>query len=122
MNTQIIKTDGKDLVVIPLDEYNKMIELIEDIEDIRAIKEYQENPSEGIPHDVIKRIYVDEENPLKVFREYRQLTISQLAKKADVSTSYISNIESGQRKGSYQYLLRLAKALDLNVDDIVAEK
>ena len=86
---------------------------------IKTIKDFERNPNEEkFPQEIIERIFIKNENKLKVFREFRNLTVSELAKKASISSSYISNLEAGKRKGSYEYLSKLAKALNLDVEDI----
>ncbi len=49
-----------------------------------------------------------------VARENRGLSLTALAEKAEIGKGYLSQIESGGRKGTVQTLLRLAAAL--NVD------
>jgi DNA-binding XRE family transcriptional regulator len=59
------------------------------------------------------------EHPVKVFREYRGLTQKQLAKAAGLDAVYLSQIETGKRRGSTETLRKLARALDLDLDDLV---
>jgi transcriptional regulator with XRE-family HTH domain len=47
------------------------------------------------------------------------MTQSQLARVAGISVPYLSQLESGKRKGSTEVLSAIAKALDLTLDDIV---
>jgi len=43
----------------------------------------------------------------------------ELANAADISKSYLSQIESGKRRGTAEVLAAIARALDLTLDDIV---
>jgi transcriptional regulator with XRE-family HTH domain len=78
-----------------------------------------DNPNEEMfPHEIIVRIFDNEENRLRVFREYRNLSVDELAEKAEVSSSHIRNIENSQRVGTYEVLKKLAEALNLDVEDV----
>ncbi|MDP2699420.1 helix-turn-helix transcriptional regulator [Thalassospira sp.] len=58
------------------------------------------------------------ENPLKVYREWRGLTQQELAEKVDVSTNYISQIETGKKQASRKLQMALAKVLGIDYDMI----
>ena len=73
---------------------------------------------ESFPLEVADRLIAGE-SPLKVFREYRGLTQSALAKNAGTSAAYLSQIETGRRTGSVKLLRRLADALGVVLDDLV---
>jgi transcriptional regulator with XRE-family HTH domain len=47
------------------------------------------------------------------------LTQQALADQAEISTSYLSQIESGKRTGTTAVLGRLAAALNLDIDDLL---
>ena len=76
-----------------------------------------EGAGERLPHDVVKRL-VDGEPPLKVFREHRAMTQETLAKAANVSTGYLSQIERGARRPSKKALTAFAAALNLDIEDL----
>ena len=75
------------------------------------------DPGEHLPHSVVKRL-VNGEIPLKVFREYRNLTQDTLADAAGVSTGYVSQIERGTRQPSKKALIAFAAALKLDIEDL----
>ena len=93
----------------------------EDMADIRAYDRAKERLEAGtdemIPADFADRI-LDGESPVRVWREYRGLSIKQLAAGANISAAYLSQIEGGSRNGSLSTLRALAKALSLDVDDL----
>jgi len=107
-----------EMITIPKAEYDRMVEAMEDLEDIQAIKDYEANPKEGIPHAYVKRI-LDGENLLKVFREWRGLNQSELARQAQVHRVSIADIEAGRKTGSVHTLKKLADALNITIDDLV---
>ena len=50
------------------------------------------------------------------------LTQKELAEKADVTESQISQIETGKRKPSFETLLKISEALGCTTDDLVRDK
>ncbi|MBC8229088.1 helix-turn-helix transcriptional regulator [bacterium] len=122
MNVQIIERDGNpEWAVIPYQEYIHLIEEAEMLEDVRAydlaIKAI-ERGEELVPSEIMYAI-LDGENPIRVWREYRELTQQQLSEAAGISKPYLSQIESGKRIGTTEVLSAIAKALNLTLDDIV---
>jgi len=73
---------------------------------------------EYIPFEMVERM-LDGESPVKVWREHRKLTVRALAEKAGVSPSLISEIETGKKEGSIATLKALARALQVDLDDLV---
>lgn len=73
---------------------------------------------EAFPPEVLKRI-VSGENPLRVYRELRQLTGQQLAEKVGVSQAYISQLETDRRTGTTEVMKKIAKVLDVSLDLLV---
>jgi len=73
---------------------------------------------ELIPAAFANRI-LDGEKPIRVWREYRGLSVKALAEKAEISAAYLSQIEGGSREGSVATMKALAMALSLDLDDLV---
>jgi DNA-binding XRE family transcriptional regulator len=74
---------------------------------------------ERLPDEVVDKLLAGE-NPVRVFRRYRDMTQDELARKAGTNPVYISQIERGSRRGSLDLNRRLAAALDVDIDDLVA--
>ena len=108
----------EDMVTIPREEFERLVEAAEDLEDLRAIEAYEANPQEGLPHEFMLRI-LDGENLLKVFRDWRGLNQSELARKSGVHRVSIADIEAGRKTGSVHTLKKLAEALNITIDDLV---
>ena len=120
---QIIERDGKpEWAVLPYEEYLQLLdqsELLEDIHDFDAINAaIDRHEEELIPAEVVYAI-LDGENPIKVWREYRELTQQQLADTAGISKPYLSQIETGKRMGTMEILSAIAKALDVSLDEVI---
>lgn len=90
----------------------------QNIRDYDEAKKAVEEGEELVPSNVAYAI-LDGENPIRVWREHRGLTLRQLAGTVGISTPYLSQLESGKRRGATEVLSAIAKALDLALDDIV---
>jgi len=123
MNIQIIKRDGNpEWAVIPYKDYLRLVadaEMMRDVRDYDGALEAIEQGEETIPSEIVYAI-LDGENPIRVWREYRGLTLEQLSHAAGISKPYLSQIETGKRTGTTDVLSAIANALDLTLDDIVA--
>ena len=123
MSLQVIEKDGKpEWAVLPYEEYERLVEEAEMLQDVRAFDEAKRAIAEGeelVPSEVTYAI-LDGEHPVRAWREHRGLTQQQLARVAEISVPYLSQIESGKRQGSTEVLAALAKALGLSLDDIVS--
>jgi len=120
---QLIERNGKpEWAVLPYEEYLHLIEqaeMLEDIRDYDAVKATIERGEEElIPSEVVFAI-LDGENPIKVWREFRNLTQQQLAEAVGISKPYLSQIETGKRRGTTEVITVIAKALNVSVDELV---
>ena len=120
---QIIETPAGDkLAVLPLAEFERLVEAAEDAADARAYddarRSLEAGESELIPAEYVNRM-LDGENPVRVWREFRGMKVKELAAKAGIAANYLSLIETGKREGTLRVMKALATALDLDLDDIV---
>ena len=72
---------------------------------------------ESVPVEVVDRLLAGE-NPVRVWREFRGLTVSALAERAGVAKGYLSEIETGKKTGSLNTLRAVATVLDVDIDDL----
>ena len=56
---------------------------------------------------------------LREIRKSRKLSQVALAKLVDTDQGYVSDLESGKRTPSLAFLIRLARALECSLDDLV---
>jgi transcriptional regulator with XRE-family HTH domain len=113
---QIISRNGKPaFAVIPIEEWNRIQEIIEDRADIAAVRAYRASPGESFP-DAVLGALLDGAHPVKVFREHRGLTQAGLAKAVGTSAVYVSQIERGERPAGRRLLPRIAEALRVDID------
>ena len=109
-------------VTIPKAEYERLLALQEDFADIQAALAVEARIATGdeelIPANVVDRL-LDGEPPLRVWREFRNLTQADLARSSGVNRVQIVDIEAGRNNGSVHTLRKLATALDVTVDDLI---
>ena len=123
MNVQIIEKDGRpEWAVIPHEEYQHLLEeaeMLQDIRDYDAVKSALARGEEELIPSQVTYALLDGDNPIRVWREYRGLTQQQVANEAGISKPYLSQLESGQRKGTTEVLGAIARALNVSLDDLV---
>jgi DNA-binding XRE family transcriptional regulator len=109
-------------VTIPRVEYDRLCALEEDFADIKAALAVEARIASGeeelISAGMVDRL-IDGEPPLRVWREFRNLTQADLARASGVNRVQIVEIEAGRSTGSVHTLRKLADALGVAVDDII---
>lgn len=112
-------SQGKKFAILPTEELEKLqgadAENLNDLIDIHIAKEILANNEATIPNEVVHRIFVDDENPIRVYRQWRGYSVKELAEKVGVVPSYISNIENGKRDGTISLYQKIAKTLDTDI-------
>ena len=112
---------GETMAVLPGEAYESLVQIAEDKNDAAAANEVLARIASGedavIPAAFADRI-LDGENPVRVWREFRGLTIKDLAA-AGISAPYLSQIEGGGREGTVATMKALAQALGVTIDDLV---
>jgi hypothetical protein len=103
-------------VTISRAEYDALTERLEDLDDIVAAM--KAGGGQPMPLEWARRI-IEGESPVRVWREFRGLSLRALAAKAGVSPGYLSEIELGKKPGSVEAYKALAEALDASVDWLV---
>jgi DNA-binding Xre family transcriptional regulator len=113
--------DGTEMAVLPMDDYNRLVAAAEMAEDVAAYDEAKRALDAGedelIPFEMTERMAAGE-SPVRVWREHRGLKATELAARAGLSPSYLSQIESGQRDGTFAIMAAIAAALDVTLDDL----
>ena len=108
-------------VTIPKAEYERL-RALEDAADIQAALAVEARIASGeeeiIPASVVNRL-LDGETPLRVWREFRELTQTDLARLSGVNPIQIVDIEAARKSGSVGTLRKLAAAQHVSVDDII---
>jgi DNA-binding XRE family transcriptional regulator len=122
MSAQFIEIEGKQVVVIPADDYRILVEKAEMLDDVaaydRARAALAAGDDELVPAQVANAI-LDGENPVRVWRQHREMSQIQLAQAAGISQAYLAQIETGKREGTLRLYRSLAEALRVDLDDLV---
>lgn len=98
-------------VVMPVAEYERLRHQAEAarLEELRG--------RDFLPAEVADRI-LSGERPLKVLREWRGLSQTQLAQRAALPQPTIALLERGRRKGTLAQWREIARALSLQVETV----
>jgi len=123
MNVQIIEKNGHpEWAIIPYKEFEVIREAIEDAEDIRDIeknlKAISQNKETVIPGEITFTI-LDGANPIRAWREYKKIKLTELAKKVGISASYLSQIENGKRNPTIDTLKLIATSLRVDTELLI---
>ena len=107
--------------VIPLKVFERMTSALEDAIDVaesdRILQRLATGEEEPVPSEIVDRLL--NENPIRVWREYRGITQHQLAVSIGLSDGYLSQLESGTRTGSTSTVAKLARALRVDMEDLI---
>lgn len=120
MNVHILEHNGiPAFAVLPIEEFNRLMEPLKDAEDASAIERLSADIASGeektYPHEVVKAL-LDGVHPVKVFREFRNMTPARLASACGVTPAHIYQIESGKRSMSVDVLRKMAHTLNVDMD------
>ena len=112
-----------DTVTLRRPDYEALLSELEDAEDRAAVLGHRLAQREGTAPEMLTieeadRL-IDGENPMRFWREKRQLTQRALAGMASVSTSLLAEIEAGTKTGSVDTLRKLAQVLKVDLDALV---
>lgn len=121
MTVQIVEVSGQKLAMLPMEDYQRLVDIAEDKYDALAAEAAEERRQQGeeyLPADLIDRI-ISGESALRVWRKYRGMTLDQLAEKTGTQKSMLSQIENGKTQGKAALWRALAEALDVSADDIL---
>ena len=100
-------------------EFEAMRQRIEDMEDrFDLLQAHARGPSKDALPDTLAKRMLNGESPLRIWREFRGMTLDQLSTAAAVSKSYLSEVENNIKGGSVAFLKACAKTLNISLEDI----
>src|SRR5229473_7284112 len=126
-NVQFTHTPGgDDLAVLPRIEYDRLVALAaeaqEDASASRIVRSSTRALKEGrevvLPKAVADRL-ANGDNAVRVVREWRDMIQGELAVAVGISQNYLSEIETGRRKGPAELQKKFARALGVPMDLLV---
>ncbi|MDE2867162.1 MAG: helix-turn-helix transcriptional regulator [Chloroflexota bacterium] len=98
--------------------YRALLERNEELEDRLAALEADDGSR--IPHPVALAI-IRGDSPIVAFRTHRGLTLRELARRAGISPSYLSEIERSLKPGSAATLAKIAATLNTTIDTLLTD-
>lgn len=123
MGVQIVELGNEKHALIPIAEYKQLLADLEDRDDehfAACAGERRASGEEYFPIAMLDQMLAGE-SPLRVWRKHRGLKQLQLAALSGVWQGQISNIEKGVRSASLETWQRLARALQVDLGDIVPD-
>jgi ribosome-binding protein aMBF1 (putative translation factor) len=122
MNVRFQKTPRGEIAILPRKEYEVLVakaaEADEDAGTARLVARARKDIAADaplLPKEIVDRL-AKGENPVRVLREWRDVTQMHLSFKTNLSQGHISDIESGRRTGTPAALRRIADALHVPLD------
>jgi DNA-binding XRE family transcriptional regulator len=117
---QFIRTpSGENLVVLPEDEYEALLDAADAAHAREAMAAVARGEMPVVSSDELDT-FLACATPLAFWRGKRGMTQAAMAKLAGISQSYVAGLESGSRKGDPALFLRLARALNVPMEALVA--
>ena len=122
MTVRFEKTKKGEVAIMPRREYEALVTRLNETEEnagtARIVARARKEIAAGeavIPAEFANRI-LKGENPIKVIRQWRDVTQMHLAFKTDLGQGYLSDLESGRRKGTVAALKLIARELNVPLD------
>jgi hypothetical protein len=128
MTVRFQKTPRGEVAILPKKEYELLVakasEADEDAGSARLVAQARKEIAGGgslLPKDIVDRI-ANGENPVRVLRDWRDITQMHLSFKTNLSQGHISDIENGRRTGTATALRLIANVLEVPLDLLVRER
>ncbi|SER68846.1 helix-turn-helix transcriptional regulator [Rhizobium sp. NFR03] len=113
---QKLVIEGKSYVLLSEEDYEDLI----DVARAESILGRIAAGEETWPLEFVREL-TESDSRIRSFRAYRGMTATELAEQAGISQPYLSEIEAGKKTGSVDVLRRIAKALRVDLDDLVID-
>ena len=121
-------SEKSETVTLSRAEYEALIERLEEAEDVAAVAAAEAREAalgkekaraDYLPIELVRRLSAGE-HPVRVWRAHRGFSREALAAAAGLAPSYLSEIETRRKPGSFTALAKLAAALCISLDDLAA--
>jgi len=115
-------TPKGEIAILPRAEYERLKKLADDAAEdtgtARLVARAKKDIAGGaplLPRDVVDRL-ANGENPIRVLREFRKYTQVELVVAVKITQGYLSDLETGKRKGPLQLHQKIAQALGVPLE------
>jgi DNA-binding XRE family transcriptional regulator len=118
MKVEFRQTPTGEVAIIPRAEYERLKalsdETAEDIGTAKLVARAKQDKGLLLPIEVVEQL-ASGENPIRVLRKFRGWTQAELAtaESVHITQNYLSDLETGKRKGPFELHRKIAKALDV---------
>lgn len=129
MRVQFKDTRSGEVAILPRAEYERLKSIEREAEEdegtARIVRRARKEIAEGavlFPLSVVDRL-ANGENAIRVMREFRGMTQAELATSegVQITQNYLSDLETGKRKGPLELHRKLAKALGVPLDVLAGD-
>ena len=117
MTVRFETTSNGEVAILPRADYERLKKLadeaMEDAGTARLVARAKKEVADGmplLPKDVVDRL-AKGENPIRVLREFRNETQMELRVRVGITQGYLSDLETGKRKGPFELHQKIARAL-----------
>jgi DNA-binding XRE family transcriptional regulator len=122
MKVKFKATPDGEVAIVPRAEYERLKaleqEAQEDAGTARLVSRAKREVADGAP--VLPKAVVDRlangENPKRVLRQFRKETQAELAAAVGIAQNYLSDLETGNRKGPLELHQKIARSLGIPLD------
>src|SRR5690242_20284340 len=114
----ITSPSGEELVVVPRRDYEDLV----DAAIARKMDAALASSREELLSAEETAALLAAPAPLAFWRKKRGKTQTQLAAAAGVSQNFLSDVERGKAKGDVMLFAKLARCLDVSIEDLVPEE
>jgi DNA-binding XRE family transcriptional regulator len=118
MKVEFRRTPTGEVAIVPRAEYERLKaladEAAEDIGTAKLVARAKQDKGLLLPIAVVEQL-ASGENPIRVLRKFRGLTQAELAtaEGVQITQNYLSDLETGKRKGPFELHRKIAKFLDV---------
>jgi len=122
MTVRFETTPSGEVAILPRADYERLKKLadeaMEDAGTARLVARARKDVAGGIPllpKETVDRL-ANGENPIRVLREFRGQTQLKFAASVSIAQGYLSELESGKRKGPLALHQKIARALNVPLE------
>src|ERR1700730_18413355 len=125
MKVKYKATPDGEVAIVPRAEYERLKTLESEVEEdagtARLIARAKKEIAGGaplLPKDTVDRL-ANRENPIRVLRQFREETQAERAAAVGITQNYLSDLETGKRKGPLELHQKIARFLGIPLDLLV---
>jgi DNA-binding XRE family transcriptional regulator len=117
MKVKFKATPDGEVAIVPRAEYERLKAFEQEAEEdegtTRLIARARREIADGapvLPRDIVDRL-AKAENPIRVLRQFREQTQAELSTGVGITQNYLSDLETGKRKGPLELHQKIARFL-----------